>query len=176
MFKFTNVNTSGLVLVETDEHQDDRGYFSEIYRTHDFRQAGIGPFLQQNVSVSRAGVVRGLHFQTSPCEVGKLITCLHGEIWDVAVDLRIGSPHFKGWFAFWLSGAKSLWIPPGFAHGFYAPNDNTVVMYRQTGYYSKEHDRAIRWNDPSIGIDWPVKHPILSKKDADAPFLLDIIK
>lgn len=175
-FKFTPTEIPDVILVEAEELRDYRGYFSEIYRESDFKRRGIGPFVQQNVSVSHQGVLRGLHFQAPPMEVGKLVSCLSGQIFDVAVDIRKNSPTFGKWVSAWLSGGKSLWVPPGFAHGFYAMDNNTTVLYRQTQYYSKEHDRALHWRDPDIGIVWPrLFQPVISEKDSNAPLLKDLV-
>ena len=172
-FKFTPTEIPEVVLVEATELRDDRGFFSEIYRESEF--LGIGPFVQQNVSISNATVLRGLHYQVEPMGVGKLVTCLSGTIFDVAVDIRKDSPTYGKHITRELSGSKSLWIPSGFAHGFYAFYDNTVVLYRQTQYYSKEHDRSIYWKDPALDILWPGSNrPIVSEKDSRAPLLKDL--
>ncbi len=180
-FKFTPTEIPEVVLVEATELTDNRGYFSEIYRESEFTRFGIGPFVQQNLSVSHCSVIRGLHYQAAPMEVGKLVTCLQGQIFDVAVDIRKGSPTFGRWVGKLLDKpSMSLWVPPGFAHGFCVIpyTQEAIVMYRQTQYYSKEHDRSLYYNDPDIGIQWPVKdrHPTwkVSEKDARAPLLKDI--
>ncbi len=174
-FKFTPTEIPEVILVEATELTDNRGYFSEIYRESEFTKYGIGPFVQQNVSVSKLGVIRGLHYQVEPMGVGKLVSCLHGCIYDVAVDIRKNSPTFGRYVHRTLFGARSLWIPPGFAHGFCVLTEEASVMYRQTQYYSKEHDRGIRWIDPDINIDWPSQYErIISEKDRHAPLLKDI--
>ncbi len=173
-FDFTQTEIPSVFLVQAEELRDERGFFSEIYRESTFAKLGIGPFIQQNVSVSKKDVIRGLHFQAEPMAVGKLVSCLHGLIWDVAVDIRPESPTYRKYVARLLYGGKSLWIPPGFAHGFCSLEEQSTVMYRQTQYYSKEHDRSVRWNDPALAIDWPCSTPILSAKDAKAPLLKEI--
>jgi dTDP-4-dehydrorhamnose 3,5-epimerase len=174
-FKFTPTEIPEVVLVETDMFYDKRGYFSEIYRENIFAEHGIGPFVQQNVSVSNKGIVRGLHFQSVPMEVGKLVSCLSGEIYDVALDLRILSPTRGKHVARVLKPGISLWIPAGFAHGFQALEDNSVVMYRQTQYYSKEHDMCIHpLLGGSVNVQWPLNDQIvISEKDQNGMLTID---
>ena len=143
----------------------------ETYRLDTFRAAGIGQtFVQDNHSRSARGVLRGLHYQ-EPNAQGKLVRCTRGAIFDVAVDIRRGSPTFGRWFGIELSDAnkRMLWIPPGFAHGFCAMEDGSDLVYKCTTLYEPAADRAILWNDPEIGIDWPIAEPLLSAKDAAAP-------
>lgn len=174
-FRFTRLSIPSVILVNSDSYPDKRGFFSEVYRKNEFEEYGIGPFVQENYSSSVKNVIRGLHFQTQPMEVGKLVSCPHGKIFDVAVDLRLGSSTFGAWLSVTLeNGNGMLWIPPGFAHGFCTLSDTANVLYRQTEYYSKEHDKSLRWNDPYINIDWPVKEPIMSDKDTYAPLLKDL--
>jgi len=147
----------------------------ETYRADAFREAGIAhEFVQDNHSRSARGVLRGLHYQ-EPNAQGKLVRCTRGAIFDVAVDIRRGSPSFSRWFGVELSDANKLmlWVPPGFAHGFCALEDGSDLVYKCTTLYDASADRAILWNDPQIGIDWPVKEPVLSAKDAAAPRLAD---
>ena len=173
-FTFNPTNLDGVVLVKSDSFQDERGSFSEVYRKDLFKKNGIGPFVQENYSMSVKGVVRGLHYQARPEEIGKLVSCPHGTIYDVAVDIRRDSPTFGQWTAAVLAnGDAMLWIPPGFAHGFAVLSDMANVLYRQTSYYSKKYDRSIRWNDERIGIKWPINNPLLSEKDSMAPFILE---
>lgn len=173
-FTFNSTNLDGVVLVKCERFQDERGSFSEVYKKDLFIKNSIGPFVQENYSMSVKGVVRGLHYQAQPKEIGKLVSCPHGTIYDVAVDIRKDSPTFGQWTAAVLdNGDAMLWIPPGFAHGFAVLSDVANVLYRQTGYYSKKHDRAIRWNDERIGIKWPISNPLLSEKDSMASFLLE---
>src|SRR4051794_32401551 len=147
----------------------------ETYHLERFREAGIGaPFVQDNHSRSARGVLRGLHYQ-EPNPQGKLVRCTRGELFDVAVDIRIGSPTFGRWYGTELSESnrRQLWIPPGFAHGFCALTDAADLVYKCTAFYDAASDRVIRWNDPAIGIAWPVTTPLLSAKDAGAPRLQD---
>jgi dTDP-4-dehydrorhamnose 3,5-epimerase len=163
----------GVLLIEPKVFGDARGFFMETYRVDAFRDAGIADeFVQDNHSRSARGVLRGLHYQ-QPNAQGKLVRCTRGAIFDVAVDIRRGSPHFARWFGIELSDANKLmlWIPPGFAHGFCALEDGSDLVYKCTTLYVASADRAILWNDPEIGIDWPIKDPALSAKDVNAPRL-----
>jgi dTDP-4-dehydrorhamnose 3,5-epimerase len=164
-----------VILVDPRVFPDERGWFAETYKKSDFTKHGVPfEFPQDNHSRSTArGILRGLHFQKEPAAQGKLVRCIVGEIFDVAVDIRQGSPTYSKWVSAILSteNERMIWIPPGFAHGVLTLTDITEIMYKVTFEYSPSHDRAIRWNDPSIGIKWPISNPILSKKDAEAPFL-----
>lgn len=154
---------------------DDRGFFFETYSAAKFREAGLPEtFVQDNQSRSRRGVLRGLHYQ-EPNAQGKLVRCTRGVIWDVAVDIRVGSPTFGRWFGTELSeqNRELLWVPEGFAHGFCALADDTDVMYKCTAFWDPPSERAIVWNDPDLGITWPVAEPRLSRKDEAAPRLKD---
>jgi dTDP-4-dehydrorhamnose 3,5-epimerase len=165
----------GVLLIEPKVFADDRGFFIETYRADVFREAGIGDaFVQDNHSRSAHGVLRGLHYQ-EPNAQGKLVRCTRGAIFDVAVDIRRGSPSFGRWFGIELSDANKLmlWIPAGFAHGFCALEDNSDLVYKCTSLYDAASDRSLLWNDPDIGIEWPIKEPVLSPKDANAPRLAD---
>ncbi len=165
-----------VLLFETQVHQDERGLFLETWREQAYREAGIqAVFVQDNVSVSEQNVLRGFHFQT-PRPQGKLVTVLYGEAYDVAVDIRRGSPTFMEWTALTLSAERGsqLYIPPGFAHGFVAVSDRAVLSYKCTEYYDPSGDFCIRWDDPLIGVDWPLSCPILSGKDASAPTMAEI--
>lgn len=158
---------------------DDRGAFFESFNHRWFGDAtGLDVvFVQDNQSTSRHGVLRGLHYQLPPMAQGKLVRVVRGAILDVAVDVRRSSSSFSDWVAVELTAEnrKQLWIPPGFAHGFVVLSDIADMLYKTTEYYSPEHDRGIRWDDPTIGIPWPDVGvgPILSPKDADAPLLGD---
>jgi len=166
-----------IVIVEPGAVEDERGWFMETYKKSEFSTQGISQeFVQDNHSGSTLkGVLRGLHFQKQPAAQGKLVRCVVGEVFDVAVDIRKGSPTYSRWVSAILSAENRLmiWIPVGFAHGFVTTTDVAEVEYKVTAEYSGVHDRAIRWNDPGIGIEWPVENPILSRKDAEAPFLKD---
>jgi dTDP-4-dehydrorhamnose 3,5-epimerase len=167
-----------VVLIKPEEFADERGWFAETYRRSDFINHGIHfEFLQDDHSCSTTrGTLRGLHFQKEPVAQGKLVRCLVGEAFDVAVDVRHGSPTYRKWISTNLSATNHhiLWVPPGFAHGFLTLTDNTEIAYKVTSEFSAFHDRSIRWNDPAIGISWPIANPILSPKDRNAPFLSDV--
>ena len=143
-----------------------------------FRELGIGDyFVQDNHSSSKKGVLRGLHYQSEQVQ-GKLVRAIRGRIYDVAVDLRRSSPTFKKWIGYELSeeNRRQLWIPPGFAHGFLALSDHAEVAYKATNFYASQHEQCIVWNDPELGIEWPLESdPILSKKDAAGVFLKDAV-
>ncbi len=173
--RFTPLELPGLLLVETDATPDERGYFMEAFRAKDFEAQGIPPFLQDNVSRSTKGVLRGLHYQKKPKGIGKLVRCVRGAVWDVAVDIRKGSPTFGKWAAAELSESnrRMLWVPEGFAHGFYTLTDVADVVYKVTDYWSQEHDRGVLWSDPAIGIAWPSNDVKLAPKDAKHPRLAD---
>jgi dTDP-4-dehydrorhamnose 3,5-epimerase len=166
-----------ILIIEPEAVKDERGWFMESYKKSAFSSQGIPQdFVQDNHSCSTAkGVLRGLHFQKQPAAQGKLVRCVVGEVFDVVVDIRKGSPTNGRWVSAVLSAENRLMIcvPVGFAHGFLTTTDVAEVEYKVTAEYSGAHDRAIRWNDPSIGIKWPISNPILSKKDAEAPFLKD---
>ncbi|HET9156576.1 MAG TPA: dTDP-4-dehydrorhamnose 3,5-epimerase [Myxococcaceae bacterium] len=164
-----------VLIVEPKVFGDSRGFFYESFQATRYAEAGIpGPFVQDNLSRSVRGTLRGLHFQ-EPKGQGKLVQVLRGAVWDVAVDVRRGSPRFGRWVAVELSetSARQLWIPRGFAHGFCVVSDSADFFYKCTELYAPECERAIAWNDPAIGITWPVGSPILSAKDAAAPPLAD---
>lgn len=167
----------GLLIVQCKAFADDRGYFMETYHKQRYEEAGIvGEFVQDNFSVSKKGVVRGLHYQAPPFDMGKLVSVARGRVADVAVDIRFGSPTFGKYVMVELSAEnkKQFWIPSGFAHGFMALEDDTVFVYKCTNIYSPEHDRGILWNDPAIGINWPLQDAIVSEKDQKHPLLADI--
>ena len=158
---------------------DERGFFSEVWNHARFAEAGIPTqFVQDNVSLSRTkGVLRGLHFQMPPAAQAKLVRVSRGSIFDVGLDIRRSSPTFGRWAGVVLSAEKwnQLYVPEGFAHGFVTLEDDTEVTYKVSAAYSPEHDRSIRFDDPTIGIDWPLDgEPTLSDKDAAAPLLADI--
>ncbi len=155
---------------------DGRGYFEELYQAGRYAREGIDrPFVQDNLSLSSRGVLRGLHFQ-HPQGQGKLVTILQGAVFDVAVDVRVGSPDFGCWFGIELSGdnSRQLWLPPGFAHGFCVLSETALFHYKCTTYYDPDCEHSVRWNDPQLGIAWPIEHPSLSAKDEAAPCLADI--
>lgn len=169
----------GLLILEPQVFSDERGFFMETYSRDRYREAGIeAEFVQDNLSCSKQGVVRGLHYQAPPFAQGKLVSVLRGRVLDVAVDIRAGSPTYGNYVAVELSADnhKQFWIPAGFAHGFVSLEDETLFAYKCTALYSKEHDRGIRWNDPAVGIDWGVDTPIVSEKDQAHPLLSEIIQ
>lgn len=173
----TETSIPGVLLLEPAVFTDSRGFFMETYNAQRFREAGIDAvFVQDNHSQSAINVLRGLHYQ-EPNPQGKLVRCTRGVLYDVAVDIRVGSPTFKQWFGVELSeeNRRMLWVPPGFAHGFCALVDGSDLVYKCTAPYDPANDRCIVWNDPDIGIDWPLRDPLLSAKDAAAPRLKDAV-
>lgn len=175
----TELEIPDVKLIEPVRHGDHRGFFSEIYNRETFHAAGIDlEFVQENYSLSvEANTVRGLHFQTGPFEQDKLVQVVRGAILDFVVDLRAGSPWFGRYVSAEISAAnwRQILVPRGFAHGLVTLEPDTAVMYRVTGHYSAAHDTGVRWNDPDIGIEWPVNEAdaILSDKDRQLPFLAD---
>lgn len=166
----------GVLLVRPRVFRDERGSFLETWRDDRYAAAGIDVgFVQDNAAVSRRGVIRGLHYQY-PEPQGKLVMTLHGTVFDVAVDIRRGSPTFGRWTGHVLSedNGHQLWIPEGFAHGYAALSDTAVFAYKCTRPYRADADAAIRFDDPAIGIDWGIEEPLLSSKDRDAPLLAEI--
>ncbi len=167
----------GLLLVEGPFFPDERGFFFEAFRADDWAQAGLPPLLQDNLSRSKKGVVRGLHYQIPPQAIGKLVRCSRGRVFDAVVDLRRESPTFGKSAAIELDDSKNrmFWIPAGFAHGFCALSDSADMTYKVTGYWSKAYDRGIRWNDPALGISWPIPPAelIVSAKDSTLPLLAE---
>lgn len=174
---FTSTPIADLILIEPRIYQDERGYFFESYRKERFAEAGITfDFVQDNQSSSAKGVLRGLHYQIQHPQ-GKLVRVVSGEIFDVVVDIRKKSPTFGKWFGDYLSAAnkRMLWVPAGFAHGFYVTSSEAEVVYKTTDYYAPRWERTILWKDPAIGIDWPVGNaaPIISTKDEAGKLLGD---
>lgn len=174
-FEFQSTVLTDVVLVTAATFRDDRGWFSESYRAAAFSQAGIAePFVQDNLSRSaKRGTLRGLHFQRPPAAQGKLVRCLEGAIFDVAVDLRQGSPTEGRAASFELddTSGRMLWVPAGFAHGFQTLVDDCLVLYKTTAEYDPACEAGIRWDDAGLGIDWPVVDPILAPRDAAFPGL-----
>ena len=164
------------VVVEPAVHGDARGYFYESFHARKFADAGLDlRFVQTNVSHSARGVLRGLHYQW-PNPQGKLVSVLEGEVYDVAVDIRAGSPRFGQWAAVILSAEnkRHFWIPEGFAHGFAVLSEHATFIYQCTALYERDADASVRWNDADIAVDWPVGEPLLSDKDLKAPFLAEV--
>jgi dTDP-4-dehydrorhamnose 3,5-epimerase len=175
--KVIETTLPGVLLLEPRIFSDDRGFFMETYHGERFASLGIDlPFVQDNHSFSSGPVLRGLHYQ-EPNAQGKLVHAVTGAIFDVAVDIRKGSPTFGRWFGTELSAEnrRMLWVPPGFAHGFCLVSPTADVIYKCTTSYDAASDRSIRWDDPELGIDWPVREPNLSAKDAAAPLLRDAL-
>ena len=172
-FTFTQVKApSGLMLISPYVFNDERGFLAETYRQDEFEKAGIkDEFVQDNHSKSVRGVIRGLHFQVEPHAQSKLVRCVRGDIFDVAVDLRKKSPTFGQWYGVILSeeNKKMLYVPQGFAHGFSALSEIADVVYRVDDLYSREDERGIRFDDPQLRIDWKINNPIVSSKDKALP-------
>jgi dTDP-4-dehydrorhamnose 3,5-epimerase len=174
-FHFEPLEIPDVILVTHDMAKDQRGFFLESYREEPFRNQGIPRFVQDNHARSTGPVLRGLHYQLRPAAIGKMVRCLRGRIFDVSVDIRKGSPTYAKWVGVELSdeNCRMLYIPEGFAHAYCALTQECEVFYKTTGYYSPQHDRGVRWNDPALNIRWPVATPLLSAKDANAPLLED---
>ncbi len=173
-FTFTPLAVSDVLLIEPHVFGDERGFFLETYKHSAFASAGIPRhFVQINHSRSVRNVLRGLHYQKAPAAQGKLVMVMNGAIFDVAVDIRKGSPTYGQWVGEKLSADnhRLLYIPPGFAHGFCVLSEMADVLYQVTAEYSPDHDSGILWNDPDIGIEWPITHPQLSAKDGQQPRL-----
>lgn len=177
--KITPTAIEGVLILEPKVFGDERGFFMESYNQRAFN-AAVGHevrFVQDNHSRSSQGVLRGLHYQLAPHAQGKLVRVTQGEVFDVAVDIRQGSPSFGRWVGVELSGQnrRQLWLPPGMAHGFLVISESADFLYKASGYYAPEAERSIRWDDPAIAIAWPslARPPQLSTKDATAPLLSD---
>jgi dTDP-4-dehydrorhamnose 3,5-epimerase len=158
----------GVVLIDTEYFRDERGFFIEHYHKKRFAENGLKyEFVQDNHSGSTHGVLRGLHYQDESAPMGKLVRCTVGVIFDVAVDIRVGSPTFAEWYGVELSSERmqQLMVPSGFAHGFVTLSDRAEVHYKCTGYYSPASEGTIAWNDPEIAIEWPLANPVLSARD-----------
>ena len=167
---------SGVLILEPKVFGDERGFFMETYNEARYKEAGLpADFVQDNLSLSARNVLRGLHFQ-NPDQQGKLVYVLQGEVFDVAVDIREGSPTFGEWEGVTLSAEnkRQFWVPEGFAHGFVVTSDTALFAYKCSAPYNAEADAGVRWNDPEIGIEWPVEEPTLSEKDRNAPLLQDL--
>ena len=176
-FTFTETDLPGVLLVTPRAFPDGRGFFLEFYKESEFVAAGIREhFVQDNHSRSVCGVLRGLHYQTAPFAQAKLVRVLFGEILDVAVDIRPESAAYGRWVGHVLSATnrQMLYIPTGFAHGFAVLSDAAEIEYKVTAEYSKAHERGIRWNDPRVGVRWPIADPILSDRDKALPLLAEI--
>lgn len=164
-----------VIIVEPEIFTDERGYFMETYHQEKFTGGGLGiSFVQDNQSMSARGTLRGLHYQIKRPQ-GKMVRVLSGEVFDVSVDIRKSSANFGKWFGIILSAdnKKAVYIPPNFAHGFCVLTERAEFFYKCTDFYNPDYERAIRWDDPDLAIDWPIKEPILSEKDAECPLLKD---
>jgi dTDP-4-dehydrorhamnose 3,5-epimerase len=173
---FTKTEIEDVLEVSGPIFEDDRGFFCEIHNQRAWAEAGFEHrFVQDNMSMSRRGTLRGMHYQIDPHAMGKYICVLRGSIFDVAVDLRRGADTFGQWVGRTLSGANhvGMWIPAGFAHGFVALEDETLVYYKCTNTYHPASERSVAYNDPAIGIEWPIPPTVITPKDAQAPLLKD---
>ena len=170
---FHQTTLPGAMLIEPEPRCDHRGSFARMWCAREFEQHGLYTRMSQcNLSVSeRRGTLRGMHFQLAPYQEAKLVRCQLGSIYDVIVDLRLASPTYKRWFGVELTAANRLmlYVPPGFAHGFQTLHDHTEVFYQVSEFYNQEAERGMRWNDPAVGIVWPISNPILSERDRNLP-------
>jgi dTDP-4-dehydrorhamnose 3,5-epimerase len=175
-FQRTTTGLAGLIVLEPQVFGDDRGYFKETYREADFKELGLPGFVQENESRSKAGVLRGLHYQLKPASLTKLVRCVRGAIFDVAVDIRKSSPTYGGWHGIELTeeNHKMFLVPEGFAHGFLTLREDTVIVYKQTDYYNAQLERSVLWSDPALNIQWPMTNPLLSSKDEQAKALTEV--
>jgi dTDP-4-dehydrorhamnose 3,5-epimerase len=174
--EFRKTEIADVLEVKPGLFEDDRGFFTEIYSQPVWKAKGFDEiFVQDNLSGSRKGTLRGMHYQLSAHGMGKLVRVVQGSVFDVAVDLRKGSPSFGKWVGRTLSGEDSaaLWIPAGFAHGFMALEDDTLVWYKCTSTHAPDAERSLNYNDPAVGIEWPLEPSVISSKDAGAPLLAD---
>ncbi len=175
--KVVTTPLEGCLIIEPDVFGDDRGFFLETYQSERYKKnAGIDfDFVQDNHSRSSFGILRGLHFQKNKPQ-GKLVRVVNGEVFDVVVDIRKQSNTFGKWTGVTIndSNKKQLWVPPGFAHGFQVLSEYADFEYKCTNYYDPDDEGIIHWNDPALNISWPIKDPVVSKKDSQAPFLSDI--
>lgn len=175
MTKFRRLAIPEVILIEPRVFADERGFFLETYRHSAWSEYGIPHLVQSNHSHSDRNVLRGLHYQKEPAAQGKLVTAICGEVFDVGVDIRQGSPTYGQWVGEYLSAEnhRLLYIPPGFAHGFCVLSAQADVVYQVTAEYSPQDDRGICWDDPEIGIEWPIGAPLLSPKDSAQPLLAE---
>jgi dTDP-4-dehydrorhamnose 3,5-epimerase len=176
--KVTPTALPGVRLIEPVVHRDQRGFFLETYHRERYAEEGIGgDFVQDNHSHSTRGTLRGLHAQVAHAQ-GKIVRAVAGEVFDVAVDVRRGSPTFARWCGVVLTGEnyRQLYIPPGFAHGFCVLSESVDLAYKCTDFYAPEDEITVAWNDPEVGIEWPVQDPVLSAKDASAPRLRELLE
>lgn len=172
---FKETKLKGAIVIDIEKKEDERGFFTRSYCQKEFRQHGLNDYIAQcNISYSKKmGTLRGMHFQDKPYGEEKLIRCENGAIYDVIIDLRLGSSTYCQWVAVELSAVscRMLYVPKGFAHGYQTLKDNTVVFYQMSEFYHQEYERGVRWNDPVFGIKWPIKNPIISAKDSIHPMI-----
>jgi dTDP-4-dehydrorhamnose 3,5-epimerase len=171
-------NLKGVVVLKPKVFEDARGYFFESYNANLFKSAGLDlNFVQDNQSLSQKGVLRGLHFQNNPWAQGKLVRVIKGSVFDVAVDIRKSSPSYGKWFGLELNEKNKtmMYIPPGFAHGFATLENDTIFSYKCTNFYDKASEDCLLWNDPDIGIEWPIDNPLLSDKDLQGKRIKDFV-
>jgi dTDP-4-dehydrorhamnose 3,5-epimerase len=169
----------GVVTIDIDYFQDERGFFIESWHQRDFAEAGLDlTFVQEAHSRSQRGVLRGLHYQNMTAPMGKLVRCTLGAIFDVAVDLRVDSPTFGKWTGVELTAENKtlIYVPPGFAHGFQTLSDAVEVQYKQTGYYTPSSEGTLAWNDPDVAVEWPARDPILSNRDQNGASLQQYLR
>lgn len=174
--KVIETDLPGVLILEPKVFGDERGFFMESWNARRYAQYGLPThFVQDNLSFSRRGVLRGLHFQ-NPQPQGKLVSVLQGEVFDVAVDIRVGSPTFGRWTGVTLSAEdkRQFYIPPDFAHGFVVTSETALFFYKCTDYYAPASEGTVLWDDPEIGIEWPLENPTLSEKDRQAPILSEM--
>jgi dTDP-4-dehydrorhamnose 3,5-epimerase len=177
-FSFEHLRIGGLILVKPRVFPDERGFFLETYKKSEFAANGIeGEFIQDNHSLSSKGILRGLHYQMPPYTQGKLVSVIGGRIWDVAVDMRRGSPTFGKWEGVELSDDNKhmFWIPPGFAHGFVTLSESVHLLYKCTAEYDKASERGMRWDDPDVAVAWPLRDVSVSARDAALPAFKDAV-
>jgi dTDP-4-dehydrorhamnose 3,5-epimerase len=170
------VKIQGILIIEPDVFKDERGFFLETWNKERYEKIGIQySFVQDNISFSKKGILRGLHFQY-PQPQGKLIQVLSGQVIDIAVDIRIGSPTYGQWHSEILSNVnlRQMYAPPGFAHGYCVMSESAIFSYKCTDFYNPNTERGIIWNDPDLNINWPIEEPVLSPKDAKYPMLKDL--
>lgn len=174
-FQFQHLSIPEIILIQVSGQPDARGFFRETYRQSEFAAHGIPAFVQDNHSRSTRGVLRGLHYQKEPHAQGKFLIVARGEIFDVAVDIRHGSPTYGKWVGEILSpeNGRMLYVPPGFAHGFCVLSESVDLIYQVTAEYAPELERGILWNDPDIRVDWRIANPSLSPRDSQLPLLRD---